>query len=93
VVEVDDRGVDDPAQLQRLAQDEVGPAVVDVDLRRLGIPCDVDRFAGPHEVRADPVEVEELARKWVDEIDGLVAVAGLDVGELGRDRARDGRRT
>ena len=68
-------GVDHPAEPERLAHDQVRPAVVDVDLGRLRVARDVDRLAGAHEVPGDPVEVEELAGKRADEVDGLVAVA------------------
>ncbi len=75
-------------ELERLAQDQVRATVVDVDLGCLGIAGDVDRLAGAHEVGADPVEVEELARERVDEVDRLVAVAA---SRRGRARAEVGR--
>ena len=72
-------------------QHQVGTPVVDVDLGRLRVAGHVHRLARADEVAADPVEVQQLARERVDQVDRLVAVAGLDVDVLGGRRARHPR--
>src|SRR5450756_3039263 len=76
-----------------MSHDEVGSPVVDVDLGRLRVAGHVDGLAGAHEIRGDPVEIQELPGEGMDEVDRLVPVAGLAMGDPGRDRARKGRDT
>ncbi len=79
-----------------IADDLVGPLVVDVDLERPGIAGDQDRLADRLEVVADRVDVERLARMRLEQEHRLVAEALVGVGDerrrLGsRPRARAGR--
>src|SRR5450756_2394671 len=76
-----------------MSHDEVGAPVVDVDLGRLRVAGHVDGLAGAHEIRGDSVEIQELPGEGMDEVDRLVSVAGLAMGDPGRDRARKGRDT
>jgi hypothetical protein len=89
VVEVLDADLAHAAQPQAVADDLVGPLVVDVDLQRPGVAGDEDALPDRLEVVPDRVDVEGLPGMSLDEEHRLVAEALVDPG--GERRTRRGR--
>ncbi len=81
MVEVHDRDVGQVAEGQSVGDDLVGALVVDVDLGLAPVAGHDDRLADRIEPFAHRIEVEAAVAVGPDEVDGLVAVALVGMGD------------